>query len=99
MAALAGLRSRSLSLEHAGNRQASWPHAPDRTPRDQPQACTGQGTHGLSTDTRRAASDDRLSPGQVDARDDFRRRRLESKVGSEPCHCSDEDSSLRAPSG
>src|SRR6266567_482570 len=23
---------------------------------------------------------------------DFRRRRLESKVGGEPCHCSDEDS-------
>src|ERR1700738_3654588 len=43
-----------------------------------------------------AASDDRFSPGQVDARDDFRRRRLESKVGGEPRHCSDEDSSLRA---
>jgi hypothetical protein len=60
-------------------------------------ACTGQGTHGLSTDTRRAAGDDRFSPGQVDAGDDFSRRRLESKVGDEPCHCFDEDSSLRAP--
>jgi len=59
-------------------------------------ACTGQGTHGLSTDTRRAAGDDRFSPGQVDARDDFRRRRLESKVGGEPCHWSDEDSGLSA---
>ena len=51
---------------------------------------TGQGKHGLSTDTRRAASDDRFSPSQIDARDNFRRRRLESKVGSEPCHCPDE---------
>jgi hypothetical protein len=31
-------------------------------------ARTGQGTHGLGTDTRGAASDNRLSLGQVDSR-------------------------------